>query len=421
MLNWPSLYYHDISKYLSILAPEFIYRLETEYKLGKAYRYFSCDFVREIFYHPVSESSFLCLLKCKVVPSQRTSTKPYEVWAIIEKDLEDKPGGKIYSAYCTCTAGLHGGCNHIVAMLFKIESAAATGATNPSKTSQLCTWNVPSGSKVNVKPKAIEELTFTKCTYTSGKENNAQDAREKFMAYLPSLYESHNTELDDKSDIRAGLYSILSDDIRTSCLAENIEGMRLSNLATTATAVPLSLPAMVENFSYNKIISVKQNINQLILELKLDKNDITLIKNATINQAQSPIWYEQRKARITASNFHRVYTRSKTLMKEPCESAASLVREILKDTPKPKTYAMKHGLALEPHAKHKFKIIMCRNHKRLSINNSGFYVMEQYPYLGASPDLEASCDCCGKCLVEIKCPFTAKAPTPNKCFIFGRN
>ena len=32
LLKWPSLYYHDISQYLSILATEFIYRLETEYK-----------------------------------------------------------------------------------------------------------------------------------------------------------------------------------------------------------------------------------------------------------------------------------------------------------------------------------------------------------------------------------------------------
>ena len=181
---------------------------------------------------------------------------------------------------------------------FKIESAVATGATNPSKTSQLCTWNVPSGSKVNVKPKAIEELTFTKCTYTSGKENNAQDAKEKFMAYLPSLYESHSTELDDKSDIRADLYSILSYDIRTSCLAENIEGMRLSKLATTATAVPLSLAAMVENFSYNKIISVKQNINQLILELKLDKNDIYNFNKKCNNKSSTKsylVWTTQGK------------------------------------------------------------------------------------------------------------------------------
>ena len=136
----------SVSIYLSILAPELIYRLETEYKLGKAYRYFSCDFVREIYYHLVSERSCQCILKCKIVPSQRVSIKPYDVWAIIEKDQIDKLGGKIYSAYCTCTAGLQGGCNHVVAMLFKIESAVATGATNPSKTTTDNTWE--QGSKI---------------------------------------------------------------------------------------------------------------------------------------------------------------------------------------------------------------------------------------------------------------------------------
>ena len=48
--NWPSLYYHVIAKYLDHLAPTFISQLESEYKLGKAYRYFSCEFVREMFY-----------------------------------------------------------------------------------------------------------------------------------------------------------------------------------------------------------------------------------------------------------------------------------------------------------------------------------------------------------------------------------
>ena len=78
----------------------------------------------------MSERSCKCILKCKIVPSQRVSIKPY-VWAIIEKDQIDKPGGKIYSAYCILHIGLQGGCNHVVAMLFKIESAVATGATNP--------------------------------------------------------------------------------------------------------------------------------------------------------------------------------------------------------------------------------------------------------------------------------------------------
>ena len=79
------------------------------------------------------------------------------MWAILQKDTVDKPGGDILSAYCTCTAGLQGSCNHIVGMLFRIESAVATGATRPSKTSMGCQWNIPSGSKVLLKPTKAEE------------------------------------------------------------------------------------------------------------------------------------------------------------------------------------------------------------------------------------------------------------------------
>ena len=49
IFNWPSLYYHDIANYLDHLASTFISQLESEYKLGKAYRYFSCEFVQEIY------------------------------------------------------------------------------------------------------------------------------------------------------------------------------------------------------------------------------------------------------------------------------------------------------------------------------------------------------------------------------------
>ena len=48
-------------------------RLINEYKEGKAYRYFTCHFVIEVFYHKISASSKYCILKCKVTPSQRVS------------------------------------------------------------------------------------------------------------------------------------------------------------------------------------------------------------------------------------------------------------------------------------------------------------------------------------------------------------
>ena len=76
--KWHGFYYHDIAKYLNHLAPVFLCRLESEYKLGKAYKYFSCDFVREVFYFDL-HSTYLCILKCKLLPSQRLNYKPYGI------------------------------------------------------------------------------------------------------------------------------------------------------------------------------------------------------------------------------------------------------------------------------------------------------------------------------------------------------
>ena len=38
------------------------------------------------------------------------------------------------------------------------------------------------------------------------------------------------------------------------------------------------------------------------------------------------------------------------------------------------------------------------------IAKTGLHINADYPYLGASPDGIIDCDCCGKGLVEIKCP-----------------
>ena len=138
--SWPSVYYSDIASFMGLTQSDFIKRMESEYKQGKAYRYYKCDFVREIFFNHISEDSPYCILKCKVVPSQRVNNKPYDVWSVVKKDKIQEPGGEIFSAYCTCTAGLSSTCNHIVGMLFRVEAAVTTGQTNPSKTSVLSSW-----------------------------------------------------------------------------------------------------------------------------------------------------------------------------------------------------------------------------------------------------------------------------------------
>ena len=188
MCRWPSLYYTDMSRYMSVLAPEFIFQLETEYKLGKAYRYFACELVREIFIQDVDAEK--CIVKCKVVPSHRMNSKPYDIWGIIEKDKQEKPGGKIHATYCTCTAGLLGTCNHVFAMLFRIESAITTGVAKQSSTSLLCQWNVPSGNREISKPTtATVDIPFVKSSYTTPSEKlkKQKETAQIFKTYNSSL------------------------------------------------------------------------------------------------------------------------------------------------------------------------------------------------------------------------------------------
>ena len=170
-------------------------KLDKEYKLGKAYRYFSCQFVREIFLNDINSQYYI--LKCKVIPSQRVTQKPYDVWALVEKDTSETPGGEIMSGYCTCVAGLQGGCNHIAALLFRIESAVTTGVTNPSKTSLCCEWVIQSRVKIDITPTKAEELFFSNSKYTSNKDkyDKQKHRKQKFANYKPSSYKKHNAEI----------------------------------------------------------------------------------------------------------------------------------------------------------------------------------------------------------------------------------
>ena len=68
-------------------------------------RYFTSGWVKEVHFHPISNTSPVVFLAAKVMPSMRLSAVAYEAWAAIERDTLSTLGGKIVGAYCTCTAG----------------------------------------------------------------------------------------------------------------------------------------------------------------------------------------------------------------------------------------------------------------------------------------------------------------------------
>ena len=70
---------------------------------GKAFSYFASQesWIKEVWYHPVSDDSSVCLLKSSCTPSQRISQIPHKLWVCLHKKT-----GAVERAYCTCSAGL---------------------------------------------------------------------------------------------------------------------------------------------------------------------------------------------------------------------------------------------------------------------------------------------------------------------------
>ena len=54
-----------------------------------------------------------------------------------------------------------------------------------------------------------------------------------------------------------------------------------------------------------------------------------------------------------------------------------------------------------------------RNHDGLQVLEAGLFVDIERPYLGASPDGIINCNCCGKGVLEVKCPFCIKEGLPG--------
>ena len=122
---WPCILYADIFNFLTFNPSEF--------KNSKAYSYFNRGCLGPVSYHSIDDLSTYCFLKSDYRPSERLNDPPHKLWICISK-----ADAKIKSAHCNCMAGMSQSCNHVAALLFRVEAAVRLGLTNPSCTTKPC-------------------------------------------------------------------------------------------------------------------------------------------------------------------------------------------------------------------------------------------------------------------------------------------
>ena len=75
----------------------------------------------------------------------------HKLWACILKKQ-----AKIKAVHCSCMSGMYGTCNHVAAMLFRVE-AARLGLTNPACTTNLFEW-LP--NRKDIQPTKVKNISF---------------------------------------------------------------------------------------------------------------------------------------------------------------------------------------------------------------------------------------------------------------------
>lgn len=124
-----------------------------KYKHQKAFSYYENGFVGPLFTYTVPGTKLL-FIKGTVTPSTKVRDDPHEEWILFE--IPKKGECEILTTWCTYVAGSSLCCNHIIALMYKLNFAYKKGYVNPACTSVPEGWN--KGTRKEVTPKRVSEL-----------------------------------------------------------------------------------------------------------------------------------------------------------------------------------------------------------------------------------------------------------------------
>ena len=178
-------------------------------------------------------------------------------------------------------------------------------------------------------------------------------------------------------------------------------------------------PYMCDIVKESQIECFKQNLSNeeslefsknYILNYTVSKKQKDEVCLSTVGQSCNENWFRHRIGRITGSVAHRVLTRRKTT--DPSNLVSEIIgKKSFNDDRLPPQ--IKYGRMHEEDAlKHYISIERLKTAK-FSVSKTGLVLLNNYPFLGASPDGITSN---GK-VVEVKCSWKFKEQTPKEAAI----
>ncbi len=307
-------------------------------------------------------------------------------------------------------AGLGEACTHVGSILFYLEASTKINQ-GTTCTQQKCTWVIPSYQK-EIPYLPVKDVDFT-CAKRKREEFDSSICSEQSLvnsetvptsswsgtcSYSRAVCKHPKLELFfsklAESDSKPGILSVID---------------KYSDAYIPKTKRP-SFPKPLQqlfhmkylSYIYTELLEVCSSIEVAVTPAMAD-----LVEMETRDQANSKLWFTYRAGRVTASKMKSVCC---TDSASPSQSLIKVLvyPEAFRFTSKYTAWGCKH----EKRARDFYEKHM-QNHHSFSVSNSGFRINPKWPHIGATPDGIVSCSCCGKGVVEIKCPYCQRSEEVN--------
>lgn len=339
------------------------------------------------------------------------------------------------ASHCDCMAGLGEACSHVGAVLYKIEASIRLGLNKESCTSVECKWN-QQGSK-KIEPKRIVDIDFS-APNRNKKTGLPRKTPSKVKEPTPPTAEE-----------REKLFQQLHESNINAVVLTTHDKYYIHYKPAAIFKVPDKLPTPL-NKRFKKSSDIHMATEDLLMQSKAEFQNLSItseeakyIESVTHNQTDSIVWHEQRYGRITASKIYDViHTKenqpAKTVINSICTSnftSKSANIPSLKwgltheqDGINDLCLMLSYGNTTFGNSKNVNSVdIKCQSvsvsdkkdvfvhrsvqlrHEDPNIHKCGLYIKPDIPYIGASPDRVLTCKCCGRILVEVKCPYSHRS------------
>ena len=184
--------------------------------------------------------------------------------------------------------------------------------------------------------------------------------------------------------------------------------------------LPPTLIEVAEKVAAERKTETDADVTKKFFEsAEVSHDQINKIEEASRGQSASEFWITQHKGRITASMCHTIYTKVKSIVRNPKkkQKTSPLVSQIVFGGPSlDHIEAVKWGREHEKEAREDFVRTRSPKHENFSVKTCGLFVHQDFSYIAASPDGIAQCECCEKHVVEFKCPFKIKGVSVDESF-----